>query len=73
MSDDNDKEPKDVSRRGFVKGAAIGGAGLLIANDFLYPERAAAAKFLKERGKPKECLEDLQWALVNSKEFLFVH
>ena len=38
-----DQEPKDISRRSFVKGAAIGGAGLLIATDILRPDRAAAA------------------------------
>ena len=30
-----DKEPKDISRRSFVKNTAIGGAGLLIATDLL--------------------------------------
>lgn len=38
-----DKESKDISRRSFVKGAAMGGAGLLIAADLLGPERAAGA------------------------------
>ena len=38
-----DQEPKDISRRSFVKGAAIGGAGLLIASDLLSADRAAAA------------------------------
>ena len=30
-----DKEPKDISRRSFVKRSAMGGAGLLIASDIL--------------------------------------
>ncbi|HXY34577.1 MAG TPA: DUF1549 and DUF1553 domain-containing protein [Planctomycetaceae bacterium] len=36
-------------------------------------ERQNVARFLKESNSPKECYEDLQWALINSKEFLFVH
>ena len=42
-NNDSDKEPKEISRRNFVKGAAIGGAGLLIATDLLSPARAAAS------------------------------
>ena len=38
-----DKDSTNISRRNFVKGAAIGGAGLLIAKDLLNPERAEAA------------------------------
>ena len=30
-----DKESKDISRRSFVKRTALGGAGLLIANDLI--------------------------------------
>src|SRR5271168_5551036 len=40
---DTEKESKEISRRSFVKGAAIGGAGLLIATDLLSPKRAAGA------------------------------
>jgi hypothetical protein len=36
-------------------------------------ERENVARFLKESKSPRECYEDLQWALINSKEFLFVH
>ncbi len=36
-------------------------------------ERQNVARFLKESKTPRECYEDLQWALINSKEFLFVH
>jgi len=36
-------------------------------------EREASQQFLKESPSPKECYEDLQWALINSKQFLFVH
>jgi hypothetical protein len=36
-------------------------------------ERENAARFLKDSQSPRECYEDLQWALINSKEFLFVH
>jgi hypothetical protein len=36
-------------------------------------EQKNAARFLKESQSAKECYEDLQWALVNSKEFLFNH
>jgi len=36
-------------------------------------ERQNAVRFLKESKSPRECFEDLQWALINSKEFLFVH
>jgi hypothetical protein len=43
LATNTNKEPKDISRRSFVKGAAIGGAGLLIAKDMLRPDRAAAA------------------------------
>ena len=35
-------------------------------------EKAAAKKFLEESPSPKECYEDLLWALMNSKQFLFV-
>jgi Protein of unknown function (DUF1553)/Protein of unknown function (DUF1549) len=36
-------------------------------------ERQNVARFLKESKSPRDCFEDLQWALINSKEFLFVH
>ncbi len=36
-------------------------------------ERENAAQFVKESQNRTECYQDLQWALVNSKEFLFVH
>jgi predicted dehydrogenase len=36
-----DQEPKDISRRSFVKRTAMGGAGLLIATDLLNAELAA--------------------------------
>jgi hypothetical protein len=36
-------------------------------------ERQNASRFLKESKTPREGYEDLQWALINSKEFLFVH
>jgi hypothetical protein len=35
-------------------------------------ERAAAARFLCESESAEECYQDLLWALVNSKQFLFV-
>jgi hypothetical protein len=35
-------------------------------------ELAASQKFLEQAGSPKECYEDLLWALINSKQFLFV-
>ncbi|RLT10109.1 MAG: DUF1553 domain-containing protein [Planctomycetota bacterium] len=35
-------------------------------------ELAASHKFLEQAGSPKECYEDLLWALINSKQFLFV-
>jgi hypothetical protein len=35
-------------------------------------EREAAKRFLEESPSPKECYEDLLWALINSKQFLFV-
>lgn len=36
-------------------------------------EQAAVEGFLKEYPTEKECFEDLMWALINSKDFLFVH
>ncbi len=36
-------------------------------------ERENAAQFVKESQNRTECYQDLQWALINSKEFLFVH
>ncbi len=38
----------------------------------LSPELAAAERLLADYPSPKECYEDLLWALVNSKGFLFV-
>ena len=35
-------------------------------------ELAASKTFLAESPSPKECYEDLLWALMNSKQFLFV-
>ncbi len=35
-------------------------------------ELALSRQFLEESPSPKECYEDLLWALVNSKQFLFV-
>ena len=35
-------------------------------------ELAASQKFFEQAGSPKECYEDLLWALINSKQFLFV-
>jgi hypothetical protein len=40
---DTNKESNSISRRSFVKGAAIGGAGLLIATDLLNPDHATSA------------------------------
>lgn len=36
-------------------------------------ERAAAQAHLKDNANPREYYEDLLWALINSKHFLFVH
>lgn len=36
------------------------------------PEVAAAERLLTEYPNPKECYEDILWALINSKGFLFV-
>ena len=44
-----DEEPKEISRRNFLKRTAIGGAGLMVANDILSPELKADAK--KEANK----------------------
>jgi len=38
-----------------------------------YEERAACRQFLQESPGPQVGYEDLLWALVNSKQFLFVH
>jgi hypothetical protein len=49
---------------------------LYLATLCRYPteqEKDAGRQFLKESPGPKECYEDLHWALVNSKQFLFVH
>ncbi len=49
---------------------------LFLATLCRYPteaEKAAADRFLKESPSPKEAYEDLHWALVNSKQFLFIH
>ncbi len=36
-------------------------------------ELQASHEFLKEATSPKECYEDLMWALINSKQFLYIH
>ena len=36
-------------------------------------ELSASEQLLTEYPTPKECYEDLLWALINSKAFLFVH
>jgi hypothetical protein len=36
-------------------------------------ERTRAAAFIAEQKDPRPALEDLLWALVNSKEFIFNH
>ncbi|MGN6544501.1 MAG: DUF1549 and DUF1553 domain-containing protein, partial [Aureliella sp.] len=36
-------------------------------------ELEASQEFLKESKSPQECYQDLLWALINSKHFLFVH
>lgn len=36
-------------------------------------EQSAVEEFLKTYPSEKECFEDLLWALINSKDFLFVH
>jgi hypothetical protein len=49
---------------------------LYLATLSRYPtnaERANAADFLKQSQSRTECYQDLQWALINSKDFLFVH
>jgi hypothetical protein len=49
---------------------------LYLATLSRYPtaaERENAADFVKQSQNRTECYQDLQWALINSKEFLFVH
>ncbi|HUE18086.1 MAG TPA: DUF1549 and DUF1553 domain-containing protein [Planctomycetaceae bacterium] len=49
---------------------------LYLATLCRYPtpaERDNAGQFVKESQSRTECYQDLQWALINSKEFLFVH
>jgi hypothetical protein len=36
-------------------------------------ELESSRTFLASSPTPKECYEDLLWALINSKQFLFVH
>ena len=48
---------------------------LYLATLSRYPsekEKSACRQFLAESPSPKECYEDLHWALMNSKHFLFV-
>lgn len=49
---------------------------LYLATVSRYPteqELAASRQFVTEYPTPLECYEDLLWALLNSKQFLFVH
>jgi hypothetical protein len=55
-----EKELNDISRRSFVKRAAIGGAGLLIASDILSPDLAA--------GTPKSANATMMGAPFEARE-----
>jgi len=49
---------------------------LYLATLSRYPtdaERAASEQFLQQIPDKTECYQDLLWALINSKQFLFVH
>jgi len=37
------------------------------------PELELSREILSQSASPQECYQDLLWALINSKQFLFVH
>src|SRR5690349_7444018 len=62
-----DKELNDISRRSFVKRTAMGGAGLLIATDFLSSNLSANAEKSKNRtmmGVPFEARERVRLGII---------
>ncbi len=62
-----DDEPKDISRRSFVKRTAIGGAGLLIASDLLGPNLSAGtpkSEHATMMGVPFEARERVRLGII---------
>jgi predicted dehydrogenase len=62
-----DQEPKDISRRSFVKRTAMGGAGLLIASDILSADLAAVtpkSEHATMMGVPFEAKERVRLGII---------
>jgi hypothetical protein len=62
-----DSEPKDISRRSFVKRTAIGSAGLLIASDLLGPNLSAGTPKIEHAtmmGVPFEARERVRLGII---------
>jgi Oxidoreductase family, NAD-binding Rossmann fold len=61
-----DKGPQEISRRGFIKSTAIGGAGLMIAADMLSPDRSAATT--KNANTPKSAHSTMMGVPFEARE-----
>ena len=65
-----DQEPKNISRRSFVKRTAMGGAGLLVAADILSSDLAAGTpkSAMRHDGRPIRPREQVRLGIIRSAD-----